>query len=185
MPRPKITPGSSFTPEAVLAAGGPLIEVRLGPDGRPAAASAAARIAAPPARVWAAIADVDAYPGRVPMIHRVRRDGDRVRVELRFKVSLFSVGFEFVVDAFTEPETTLELTYVSGEPRGLRLRFDLAPLAGGRETLLIAGAELDVLSLGWLAKYFLKHHPEIQFGIIPGITLSLIDSMRSAAEARG
>jgi hypothetical protein len=134
--------------------------------------------------VWAAIADVGGYAGRVPMIHRVRRDGDRVTVGLRFKVSLFSVGFEFVADIRHEGERLLELRGVSGEPRGLVLRFEIEPLAGGADTLLETHAELDIHSLGWLTTYFLKNHPEIQFGVFPGIALSLIDSVRRAVEPR-
>jgi hypothetical protein len=43
-------------------------------------------------------------------------------------------------------------------------------------------AEFEVKSLGWLAKYFLKHHPEIQYGIFPGVALALLDSLKRAAE---
>lgn len=175
---------SAFSPDAVLAAPGPLLQIHLGADGLPARASAAARLRAPPARVWAVISDVDGYAGRVPMIHRVRKDGDRVTVSLRFKVALFSVGFAFVADVRPDPERSLEIRGVSGEPRGIVLRFDLAPLSGGAETLVESSAELDVLSLGWLPKYFLGHHPEIQHGILPGVALALLDSMRRAAEPR-
>jgi ribosome-associated toxin RatA of RatAB toxin-antitoxin module len=174
----------TFSPEALAAAAGPLIEVRLGEGGLPAGARAAARVAAPPARVWAVVSDVGSYEKRVPMIHRVHRDGDRVTVGLRFKVALFSVGFEFVADARREEESSLVLHGTSGEPRGLRLGFRLEPLDGGAATLLETSAEFDVLSLGWLAKYFLKHHPEIQNGIFPGVALSLLEAMRSGAEGR-
>jgi carbon monoxide dehydrogenase subunit G len=164
---------------------GALVRVWMGPDGTPAGAAATARIAAPPARVWAVLSDVESWPGRVPMIHRVQRAGDRVTVGLKFKVSLFSVGFSFVADIRREGERRLELRGVSGEPKNLRLGFELAPLAGGAETSIETTGELDVMSLGWLATYFLKHHPEIQFGILPGVALSLLDSMRRAAEAKG
>ena len=177
-------PPTPFSPEAVLAALGPLLAVHLGPDGLPSVAVAAGRIAATPARVWAVISDVDHYAGRVPMIHRVRKDGDRVTVGLRFKVAFFSMGFEFVAEERHEDERMLDLRGVSGEPRGLRLGFDLAPHAGGAETLLETHAEFDLLSVGWLAKYFLKHHPEIQYGVFPGVALSLLDSMTRAAEGR-
>jgi carbon monoxide dehydrogenase subunit G len=179
------TTSTTFSPEAVLAAVGPLLQVRLGPDGLPVAAVAVARVAASPARVWAVVSDVASYAGRVPMMHRVRKDGDRVTVGLRFKVSLFSVGFEFVADVRREEERFLEIRGVSGEPRGLRIRFDLTPLAGGAETLVESTAELDARSLGWLAKYFLGHHPEIEHGILPGVALALLDTMRRAAERRG
>ena len=42
--------------------------------------------------------------------------------------------------------------------------------------------EFDLMSLGWLAKYFLRHHPEIQFGIFPGVALVLVDSLRRALD---
>ena len=175
---------STFSPEDVARAPGPLRQIHLGADGLPSAAIAAARIKAPPSRVWALVSDVDHYVGRVPMMDRVRLDGDRVTVGLRFKVALFSVGFQFVADVRKEGERSLEIRGVSGEPRGLKLRFDLAPLADGTETLVETRAELDVRSLGWLAKYFLGHHPEIQHGILPGVALALLDSMRTQAEAR-
>jgi len=172
---------TAFSAEAVLAANGPLVHVRLGADGLPRGAVAAARVAAPPRALWRVIEDVGGYPQRVPMIHRVHKDGDRVTVSLRFKVSLFSTGFEFVADVERESERRLDLVGVSGEPRGLRLGFVLEPLADGAETLMESHAEFDIHSLGWLVKYFLKHHPEIQFGIFPGVALSLLDSMRRGA----
>jgi carbon monoxide dehydrogenase subunit G len=176
-------PPTPFSPEAVLAAPGPLVQIHLGPDGLPAVAVAATRMAATPARVWAVVSDVGSYAGRVPMMDRIRKDGDRVTVGLRFKVALFSVRFEFVADVRREEGRVLEIRGLSGEPRGLRLRFDLAPMDGGRETMVHATAEIDVHSLGWLAKYFLGHHPEIQHGILPGVALALLDSMRRIAEA--
>src|SRR4051812_2632118 len=90
--------GPPFSQDVVLAAAGPLLRTRLGPSGAPTGAAATGRIAAPPERVWAVVTDVGAYAGRIPMIHRVRGDGDRVTVDLRFKISLFSVGFGFVAD---------------------------------------------------------------------------------------
>jgi hypothetical protein len=70
---------------------------------------------------------------------------------------------------------------VAGEPRELRIRFDLEDVGDG--TTRVRGAiSFDVFSLGWLTKYFLKHHPEIQYGIFPGCAVALVDSMRKAAE---
>jgi hypothetical protein len=131
--------------------------------------------------VWQYIADIEAYPGIVPMLHKVRREGDRVTVHLRFRISLFSVGFQFTVDATYQEPRWLELRWVAGEPRELRIRFDLQD--GGDGTSHVrAGIWFDVYSLGWLAKYFLKHHPEIQFGIFPGSALAILDSMKRAVE---
>jgi ribosome-associated toxin RatA of RatAB toxin-antitoxin module len=157
------------------------LKVDIDDSGQARSATAAARIDRPLSRVWQVIAEVERYPERLPMIHRVRLEGTRAHVELKFKVSLFSVGFHFVVDVLEESEKWLELRYVSGEPRGIRLRFELEPLDDGKACLLRGSGEFDVNSLGWLTKYFLKHHPEIQFGVLPGVALGLLESMRAAA----
>lgn len=165
----------------------PTVNVNLEVDanGYANCATAESRINAPVSKVWEVVTDVDKYPQRVPMIDKVRLNGNRATVGLKFKLSLFSVGFEFVVDEHhSEADHWLELRYVSGEPKGIRLRFDLQPLDDGKATLLKATGEFDVMSLGWLAKYFLKHHPEIQCGIIPGVAIGLLEAMRHAAEGR-
>ena len=138
------------------------------------------RLERPVAEVWRIVEDVDRYADRIPMMHRVRRDVDRATVDLKFKVALFSVGFQFVVDVDKKHESHVELRWVSGEPRGIRLRFDLEPLDDGKATMLRSSAAFDAMSLGWLAKYFLKHHPEIQFGVMPGVAVGLLQSMRQA-----
>jgi carbon monoxide dehydrogenase subunit G len=171
---------SLLPPESIAAGAPPLIRVIFGDGGMPAGAVAGVRVAAPPERVFAVLSDVQAYVGRVPMVHKVKLDGERVTVSLKFKISLFSVGFEFVADAKKEDNRWLELNHVAGEPRELRLRFDVLP--DGEGSLVYAAISFDVMSLGWLAKYFLKHHPEIQYGIFPGASLALLDSMRRAVE---
>lgn len=158
------------------------LRVDIDGDGRARAAIAEARLDHPVARIWEIVHDVDSYPARVPMIHRVKTSGDRATVDLKFKIALFSVGFQFVVDVTREPERWLELRWVSGEPRGIRLRYDLEPLDDGKACMLRTTGEFDVTSLGWLAKYFLRHHPEIQFGVIPGVAIGLLESMRRALE---
>jgi ribosome-associated toxin RatA of RatAB toxin-antitoxin module len=150
-------------------------------DGRPRAASAEARIDRPVSQVWALVTDLDRYAERIPMVHRVRLEGDRVTVDLRFRVSLLSVGFQFVADVTREPERWLELRGVSGEPRGIRLRFELQPLDEGRACALRGEGEFDARSLGWLAKYFLRNHPEIENGVFPGVAITLVEAMRRAA----
>jgi hypothetical protein len=148
-----MTESTSLLPRELITPGAsPLLRVTLGPDG------------------------VQAYPGRVPMVSKVKLEGQRVTVSLKFRISLFSVGFEFVADATVEENRSLELRHVAGEPRGLRLRFDVLPDGAG--SIVYAAVSFDVMSLGWLAKYFLRHHPEIQYGIFPGAALALLDSMR-------
>jgi ribosome-associated toxin RatA of RatAB toxin-antitoxin module len=159
----------------------PSIEVDVGADGTPAAATATARINAPVARVWSHIVDVDQYPTFVPMLSKVKRDGDRVTVHLKFKVAFFSVGFDFVADAKFEENKWLDLRWVSGDPRDLHIRFELED-AGAGATTIRSTISFDPFSLGWLTKYFLKHHPEIRYGIFPGCAYGLADSMRQAAE---
>jgi hypothetical protein len=159
---------------------GPIVAIHSGPDHRPVGATAAMRIAAPPARIWAVVSDVSNYGANIPMIHRVRRDGDRVNVHLKFKVALFSVGFDFTADARYDEGHWLELDWVAGEPRGIFMRFDLEPGPDGG-TVLGTTVRYDLFSLGWLVKTFLKHHPEIQFGVFPGTALVLLEAMRRAA----
>ncbi len=161
----------------------PIVQVRVTPEGRPIGAAAVTRIERPVARVWEIVADVEKYAGRVPMISKVKRHGDRVEVDLKFKVALFSAGFQFTADITSEKERWLEIRWVDGEPRGIKLRFELTPLDEGRACLVRGEGEFDALSLGWLVKFFLKHHPEIQHGIFPGVALVLLDAMRRAAEA--
>ena len=154
------------------------IKVRLGPGGRPTGAAAALRLDHPVADVWAVIADVERYAQRLPMVHRVRRDGDRVTFDLRFKIGFFAVGFHFIADATYENEKWLDLRWHAGEPKNIRLRFALTPTEDGKACLVEGDGEFDVYSVGWLAKYFLKHHPEIEYGIFPGVALVLVDTLR-------
>jgi ribosome-associated toxin RatA of RatAB toxin-antitoxin module len=171
-----------FTPEQVIAAGAPLVAVHVDGAGLPIGATAAARVAAPPERVWAVVSDVASYAAHIPMISKVKREGDRVAVHLKFRISLFSVGFDFTADGTYQEGKWLELRWVSGEPRELRIRFDLAPVEAATVVHVMCGFDLN--SLGWLVKYFLKHHPEIQFGIFPGSALTLLESMKKAVETQ-
>jgi ribosome-associated toxin RatA of RatAB toxin-antitoxin module len=163
-----------------LVASDPLVQVTLNASHQPVGATAACVIPAGRDRVWEVIQDVERYAGRVPMIHRVRRTDDRVRVDLKFKVALFSVGFSFTADLVYAAGEWLAVRYVDGEPRDFQLDYALEELDAGR-TLLHTRTSFDVNSLGWLVKYFLKHHPEIQLGIMPGVALGVLDAIRAAA----
>jgi carbon monoxide dehydrogenase subunit G len=172
----------TLSPRAVAQNAKTSIEIDVDAEGAPLGATGEAIVGATPERLWTFISDLERYPGMIPMIHRISRDGDRVRVHLRFKISLFSVGFDFVADVAYEDARWLEVRWVSGEPRNLRIRFDVEPFGDGQSRIR-AGIWFDVFSLGWLAKYFLKHHPEIQNGIFPGCVVTLVESLRRAARS--
>ncbi len=164
---------------------GPIVHVRVASDGRPTGAAASARIERPIADVWAAVADLETYGSFLPMVHRVRHRGDEVSFDLKFKIGfVFSAGFEFTARVTMVNESELELRWVSGEPRDIRLRFTMTSVDDGAATLVEGDGEFDPMSLGWLAKTFLKHHPEIQFGIFPGVALALVDALQKAVAAR-
>ena len=132
----------------------------------------------PVARVWSTIYDVERFARYLPMVNHARRRGDSVAFDLKFRVGFFSAGFEFTTHVTYEEEKWLSLAWTAGEPRDIKLRFALTPVPEEAQSacMVETEAEFDVQSLGWLVKYFLKHHPEIQHGIFPGITLVLLDS---------
>lgn len=173
-----------FSAAELEAADAPLLRVKLGGDGGPVAATAGRRVKATAARVWSVISDVQSYGGRIPMMDSVRVDDRFVTAHLRFGVSLFSAKFSFKAErALTEGER-VELRYVEGEPHGLHIELEIAPASSPDHCLLFTTIGFDVFSLGWLAKYFLKHHPEIRYGIYPGAALALLDVMSRQAESR-
>jgi ribosome-associated toxin RatA of RatAB toxin-antitoxin module len=163
---------------------GPLVRVHIGADKLPVGASGALRLAAPPTAVWALVSDVERYPNLVHMIHRAKRTEEEAWIQLRFRMAVLSAKFGFYAALRQEPERWLELSYTSGEPRDIRLRFELEPVDNGAATLLRVAVTYDIYSLGFLVKFFLRHHPEIQHGVYPGTVLSLLDSIRLALAKR-
>jgi ribosome-associated toxin RatA of RatAB toxin-antitoxin module len=162
---------------------GPVVRVTVARDGRPIRAAARGRIEHSPSHVWATIYDLERFARYLPMVNHARRRGDSVTFDLKFRVGFFSAGFEFTTEAKYEAEKWLELAWTAGEPRDIKMRFALTPIEGEKACFVETEAEFDVQSLGWLVKYFLRHHPEIQQGIFPGITLVLLDSIRRATQA--
>jgi ribosome-associated toxin RatA of RatAB toxin-antitoxin module len=166
---------------AVLESEGPLVRVSFGPKGLPVAATAGQIVNASPERVYEILTDIEKYAERVPLIQRVKLKGDLAEFALRFKVAFFGVGFSFTSKVETLENQRVTLAYREGEPANIHIQYDIAPLAGEDErSVLFVRIGFDVDSLGWLVKFFLKHHPEIQFGIFPGCALALLESMRLA-----
>ena len=162
---------------------GPVVRVTAARDGRPIRAAARVRIEQPASHVWATIYDVERFADYLPMVNFARRRGDSVTFDLKFRIGFFSAGFEFTTHATYEAEKWLVLRWTAGEPRDIQMRFTLTPIEGESACIVDAEAGFDIQSLGWLVKFFLKHHPEIQHGIFPGLTLVLLDSIRRATSA--
>lgn len=158
----------------------PLVRIALGPKGLPIAACAAGRVEASSERVWSVLSDVEQYAVRVPLIDRVRVRDDAAEFLLRMKLAFFSVSFSFESEIRQTPGKTLDLRYLRGDPKDIRIRYDVLPLNGGSESAIFVHVGFDIDSLGWLVKFFLKHHPEIQFGVFPGCAVALLESMRVA-----
>jgi ribosome-associated toxin RatA of RatAB toxin-antitoxin module len=168
---------------------GPLIRVHCLPAGKPRAASSAQLVAAPAARVWEILADVTRFPTFVNMVESVKilppgpAGEERVQVNLRFKITLFSARFDFLARVKRDPGRSVELAYESGKVRDLAIHLEVAPVDAERSALLCR-VGFDQTSLGWLVKIFISHHPEIDWGVHAGSTLSIAASIRSAAERR-
>jgi ribosome-associated toxin RatA of RatAB toxin-antitoxin module len=158
----------------------PIVHVTLGAGGRAVSACAAGRVDASTQRVWSVLTDVGKYADRVPMMNRVRVHGDSAEFSLRLKIAFFSVGFSFEAAIEREEGRALLLRYLRGEPRDIAIRWNLAPLNDGAASAIFVRIGFDIDSLGWMAKYFLRHHPEIQFGVFPGCAVALLESMRTA-----
>lgn len=173
-----------FTPETVERSAHPLVHVTLGADGAPVGATAARAVAVPRERLWRVVTDVDGLVNRVPMMDRIHVEGSRATVHLRFGIGLFSARFAFKVERRLEEGRALELRYLEGEPRDLLIRHELAEGSSPEVTVLYSTVAFDAFSLGFLAKYFLKHHPEIRFGVFPGSALTLSDALSRAALRR-
>lgn len=166
-----------FPPEIVERSDTPLVHVRLGPDGGPVAATAARKLRAPKDRVWRVMTDLDGMVHRVPMMDKIHIEGSRATVHLKFGIGLFSARFAFKVERVIEEDRAVELRYLEGEPRDLVIRQEIHEASTPDATLLYTSIAFDAFSLGFLAKYFLKHHPEIRFGVFPGSALTLSDSV--------
>lgn len=167
---------------------GPLVRIFCNEAGRPRGASSLQLVRAPADALWQVVRDPTAFPSFVRMVDSVQRlkadaDGEELlRVNLRFKITLFAAKFHFVARVHRVEHQLVELGYVSGKVRDVNIRFEIAP-AGDRLALLLCFIGFDQTSLGWLVKLFINHHPEIDWGVHAGSVMSVSASVRAAAEA--
>jgi hypothetical protein len=167
---------------------GPLVRVLVGPGGRPAAAACLLRVHAPPERLWRRIHDLEGLPRLVEMMEAVDRlppladGGERVRVRLRFHLAFLSARFHFTARVTREAGRRLQLSYLEGKVRDVLLWLETAPL-GADGCLLLTHVGFDPRSLGWLVNVFLRHHPEIEWGVHSGAALCVAEAARALAEA--
>ncbi|HOX42527.1 MAG TPA: SRPBCC family protein [Myxococcota bacterium] len=166
---------------------GPLLRVRLDPRGHPAAATCLLRVGAPPARLWRRIRDLDGLPKLVEMMEAVDRlppladGGEQVRVRLRFHLAFLSVRFHFTARVTRQEGRWLQLTFLEGKVRDVLIRLETTPL-GADGCLLRTHIAFDPRSLGWLLNVFLRHHPEIEWGVHAGAALCVAQAARALAE---
>lgn len=167
---------------------GPLIRVFCNEAGQPRSASSVQLVNAPAATVWQILADVTRFPTFVNMVETVRvlpagpAGEERVWVGLRFKISLFSARFDFTARVRRVEGRSVDLAYEDGKVKDLAIRMEVTAVDADRSALL-CHVGFDQTSLGWLVKIFIRHHPEIDWGVHAGSTMSIASSVRKAAEA--
>jgi hypothetical protein len=164
----------------------PLVELQRNGKNVSSGARAFARLDADMAKMMHVLDQVERqgsfadFVRHIPMVRELKRQGERFVIGLQFKVSILSVKFGATLTATREDESALRLDYVDGEPAGLSLRFAGHPLEG--KALLETSVFYDIDSLGWLAKHFLKHHPEIRDGAYAGTAIAIVEALRAAVE---
>jgi hypothetical protein len=168
---------------------GPLIRVDSYSSGRPSSATCLMAIPAPAGSVWTRIRGLDALPALIEMVESLTslppgpQGEELVHVKLRFKITIFTARFDFVARIERQDEHRLELIYHSGKVHDLRICFELAPVSAD-SSVLLCRVGFDPRSLGWLANIFIRHHPEIEWGIHAGSALSVAQAARTLAQGR-
>lgn len=158
------------------------------PHGVPVGVKSVMTVSMPPERVVERITalqgrfDFSPFLTEIPMVRNLQVAGDSVRIDLQFKVAFLSVKFGCRAKIVREKSNVLRVEYVDGEPAGLWLRFSLLPGEAEQSRVQVeSGFDLD--SLGWVAKYFLKHHPEIRPGVFAGVGYAITDVIRRVCVA--
>ena len=116
------------------------------------------------------------------MVRHIKRTGDIIDLGLQFRVAFLSVKFGTMMRLALESGVA-KLSYISGEPRDLALTVRLHP-EGDAASVIELEVGFDVDSLGWVTKYFLKHHPEIRMGIFSGVACTVISAAAELTRRR-
>jgi len=165
---------------------GPLLRLHYR-GGRPRAASALMLVDAPADLLWEIVGSIDRLPKLIRMVSSVRHlaptpEGlDVVHVELRFKIAFFGTKFGFEGTRELTGERRVEVRYLRGKVRDAYIDLEVAPVSE-TQSALRCHVGFDPLSLGWLVKIFLNHHPEIEYGLHTGSVMSIVEAARQAAE---
>jgi len=165
---------------------GPLLRLHYR-GGRPRAASAAVLVEAPADLLWDIVGSIDRFPKLIRMVHSVRHlpptaaGLDVVNVELRFKIAFFGAKFGFVATREIVGERRVEVRYLRGKVRDAYIDIEVVPVSD-TQSALRCHVGFDPLALGWLVKVFLRHHPEIEFGLHTGSVMSITQAAQDAAE---
>jgi hypothetical protein len=165
----------------------PFVQIRLDGAGTAIGARGWHRIELPPAKViervshLAAADDVGKHlPATLAMVRHIKRNGDVIDLGLQFKVAFLSVKFGTQMKLALDGETA-RISYLSGEPRDLALVMRLHP-DGETASVLELDVGFDIDSLGWVTKYFLRHHPEIRTGIFSGVACTVLGAAADLAK---
>ena len=165
----------------------PVVELLRSPTGISSGARAFARVDAPVSALQVAFDRIEKdgsfaeFVKHIPMVRELKRNGDRFRIELQFRMSILSVRFGASMRLVRETPYAVRFDYIEGEPERLSLRFAAHELDG--RSLLQIDVGYDIDSLGWLAKHFLRHHPEIRDGAHTGTAVAIVEALRHAVEA--
>ena len=171
---------------ATLLETGPLIRIGLR-AGRARAARGLFLVEAPAETLWKYAGDIHQFPSLINMVDSVRHlpptpDGqDVVRVNLKFKITFLKVKFHFVASVREKEGQHVDLRYHSGKLRDVAIDVEVAPVDENRSVLL-SHVGFDPMSLGWLVKAFLRHHPEIEGGLHAGSVMSIAQAAMEASE---
>lgn len=178
-----------------LGAEGILNHVEQAPDGTLLRSVAVALVDAPLEKVVDQVQRIRTHRGGflrdVNIVNKVTflgEEGDRLRIrlELCYRFFLFRAKFQVDADVTVDDKGSLNLVGVSGKPQGLRAHFRAQPVVidegGPEQTLVYCSLRFDVHSLGWLADYFLRHHPEIELGVFSATAPIIVLTLKEAVE---